>query len=74
VETTPEHCCDTMRSKIDYRCDEHPHPFDCADNLIYYSKKLREYGIIIHDGGNAYAVVQFCPWCGVKLPEAKRQR
>jgi len=61
-----------MRSNIDYRCDEHPDPFDCADNLIYYSKKLDEYGIIIHDGGSSWAVMEFCPWCGTKLPESKR--
>jgi hypothetical protein len=62
-----------MRSKLDHRCDEHPVPFDCAEHLIYYSKKLNEYGIIIHDGGSSYAVVQSCPWCGVKLPASKRQ-
>jgi hypothetical protein len=61
-----------MRLNINDLCDEHPNPFDCADKLIYYSKKLNEYGIIIHDGGSSYAVIQFCPWCGTELLEAKR--
>ncbi|HEY0097737.1 MAG TPA: hypothetical protein VGB76_02185 [Pyrinomonadaceae bacterium] len=31
------YCCDAMRSNLDYRCDEHPDPFDGPDNLIYYA-------------------------------------
>ncbi len=61
-----------MKSKVDYRCDEHADPFDCPDALIYYSEKINEHGIIIHDGGTAYSVIQHCPWCGTKLPESKR--
>ena len=69
---TKLHCCAAMKSQIDYRCDEHDDPFDCADNLIYYSEKLNEYGIIFHGGGTSYSAMRFCPWCGIKLPESKR--
>jgi hypothetical protein len=33
-----------------------------------------EYGIFIHDGGSSLTLINFCPWCGSKLPESKRDR
>lgn len=66
------HCCDRMRDQIDYRCDQHPDPFDCPDNLIAYIPKFREYGIIIHNGGTARSTIAYCPWCGARLPESAR--
>jgi hypothetical protein len=67
------HCCEAMRYELDQRCDQHPHRLDCADALIYHSKELAEYGIIIHDGGSSYSFIHYCPWCGTKLPESKRE-
>ena len=32
------------------------------------------YGLIIHDGGTSAVTIQFCPWCGSKLPASKRDR
>jgi hypothetical protein len=28
----------------------------------------------IRDGGSSGIVIRFCPWCGVRLPESKRDR
>jgi hypothetical protein len=61
-----------MKYQLNLRCDQHPDPFDCADILISYSPEWEEYGIIIHDGGSSRSVIQYCPWCGTKLPESKR--
>jgi hypothetical protein len=61
-----------MAGRVNYRCETHPDVFDCPDNLIYYSAKFDEYGIIIHDGGSSFIVISFCPWCGTKLPESRR--
>lgn len=44
-----KHCCEMMETQINHKCDQHEDPFDCPDNLIYYSVKSDEYGIIIHD-------------------------
>ena len=66
------HCCEAMTRDLNQRCDMHPDPFDCADNLIYYSSRFDEYGIIIHDGGASFSLIKHCPWCGTKLPESKR--
>lgn len=69
-----KHCCETMSAKIELQCDMHSDQFSCPDVLISYLEKFDEYGIIIHDGGSAVAGIKFCPWCGTKLPESKRDR
>jgi hypothetical protein len=63
-----------MERQVEYRCDQHPDPFDCPDNVIFYSDKFDEYGIIIHDGGASSITIAFCPWCGSRLPDSKRNR
>ena len=42
---------------------KHPDRFDCPHALIDYNP-FREYGLIVHDGGTAVAVIDYCPWCG----------
>ena len=61
-----------MREQINYKCAEHPEVSECPDKLIDYSPKFDEYGILIHDGGSSSISIEFCPWCGIKLPESKR--
>jgi hypothetical protein len=39
-----------------------------------YHPTFDEYGIIVHDGGPSFVVIAYCPWCGVGLPESKRDR
>jgi hypothetical protein len=68
------HCCDVMRQEVERHCEQHPDRYDCPDCLIQYSPKLREYGLIIHDGGRSTTLITFCPWCGAKLPESLRDR
>jgi hypothetical protein len=59
----PPHYCDTMR--IVLSGDEYP---------IAFSPKFREYGLEIMDGGSSYLVLNYCPWCGAKLPDTLRNR
>lgn len=66
------HCCQRMAQVVNYRCDRHPDPFDCPDCLVYYEPRFDEYGLIVHDGGSCYALLEFCPFCGTKLPGSKR--
>ena len=66
------YCCDKMEEKVSYKCIQHTNIFDCPDNLIYYTETFNEYGIIIHNGGQSYICIEYCPWCGTKLPESKR--
>ncbi len=45
---------------------------DNPDVIIKYIPKFDEYGIPIYDGGSSMIEIKFCPWCGTKLPESKR--
>ncbi|WP_413367037.1 DUF6980 family protein [Lysinibacillus sp. 3P01SB] len=65
------HCCETMTRQVNAVCKQHPKPFDCPDQIISYSPKFDEYGLIIHDGGSSTIEISFCPWCGIKLPPSK---
>lgn len=40
--------------------------------LIVYTSKFNEYGLITHDGGKSSLQLNYCPWCGYKLPASKR--
>ncbi|MGA5817906.1 DUF6980 family protein [Kitasatospora sp. NPDC094028] len=68
------HCCESMTAQLNRPCDRHEDPFDCPDALIHFSPKFQEYGIVIHDGGASVSVIEFCPWCGHRLPESQRDR
>jgi hypothetical protein len=63
------HCCEMMRSNVENACDQHADRFDCPDCLVNYDERSRHYGLIIHDGGGSVITIQFCPWCGAKLPD-----
>jgi len=61
----PDTCCAMMAENINYRCPDHPDPFDCPDCLVSCSDG--RYGIIIHDGGRSRVEIRYCPWCGADL-------
>jgi endonuclease YncB( thermonuclease family) len=65
------HCCKEMVAKIKLDCKKHLDVFSCPDVLVRFNDKLKEYGIIVHDGGNSSVLISFCPWCGKKLSGAK---
>ncbi|AOT68318.1 DUF6980 family protein [Geosporobacter ferrireducens] len=67
-------CCEDMKNNINTNCCEHNEKFQCSDSLIYYDLIFDEYGLIVHDGGNSYILIKFCPWCGAELPESKRDK
>ncbi|WP_243578462.1 DUF6980 family protein [Shewanella xiamenensis] len=66
------HCCEQMKSFINNKCDHHVE--ECAVHLINYSDKFDEYGLIIHDGGTSSITINFCPWCGSRLPTSRREQ
>lgn len=61
-------CCDKMKYFIDEQGKNY------HDKIIVYSDIFDEYGIAINDGGNSYVTIDYCPWCGEKLPESKRKK
>jgi hypothetical protein len=42
------------------------------DIPLVYNDKFREYGITILDGGSSVMLIEYCPFCGAKLPGSLR--
>ena len=53
-------CCEEMRQHIS------------DTNLIDYSEIFDECGIPYPEDGVSIQLIQYCPWCGRKLPDSKR--
>ena len=56
-----KHCCDHMQRMID------------EEKSIVFIPEFREYGVPIRDGGSSFLQMEYCPWCGVKLPASLRE-
>ena len=69
-----KYCCDRMKQEVEFVCPTCEDTLECPDKLIYYSSIFDEYGLLIHDGSGTYELIGFCPWCGSKLPESKRDK
>ncbi|MBE1589698.1 hypothetical protein H4W80_007956 [Nonomuraea angiospora] len=42
--------------------------------LISFDERFVEYGLLVHDGGSSSVIISFCPWCGTRLPDSRRDR
>ncbi|WP_148210884.1 DUF6980 family protein [Methylibium petroleiphilum] len=67
-----QHCCESMQRQLESVCEEHSSRHECPDALIDYFPRLKEYGLIVHDGGSSSIAISFCPWCGTKLSELQK--
>jgi len=45
---------------------------DSSESSVVFVSKFREYGLKIIDGGSSYLEINFCPWCGSRLPDSLR--
>lgn len=54
------HCCQGMGDAL------------AQEVAVVYIPEFREYGIRILDGGTSIQTIQFCPWCGARLPNSLR--
>lgn len=68
------HCCDAMEAAIEFDCSQHATPWECMDVPVIYNEVFDEYGLVMRDGTSAYVLLQYCPWCGTKLPDSARER
>ena len=73
-KTGSRYCCAALEQVLTHTCDQHPDPYDCPDSILVYLPKFDEVLIVIHDGGRSGVRIRFCPWCGTRLPESKRDR
>ncbi|WP_432829202.1 DUF6980 family protein [Dactylosporangium sp. CA-092794] len=64
-----------MRAQLDLSAvddDEEEDPWDDPDVVVVYLPKFDEYGLPVRDGGASVIVIGFCPWCGARLPQSRR--
>ena len=65
-------CCEAMKYHTENHCGVHDDPFECPDRLVLFDEESGRYGLIIHDGGQSYIQIDYCPWCGRRLlPKTK---
>jgi len=43
-----------------------------GETSLRFVSKFAEYGIAVDDGGSSSIQLNYCPWCGNRLPESKR--
>ena len=58
----PHFCIDIQRL---LRRDDFP---------LAYFPRFREFGIHYLDGGTSFQLLEFCPWCGERLPSSLQDR
>jgi hypothetical protein len=58
------HCCIDMTYHLTF--DKRTKEIN-PDATIRFIKRSKIYGIPIHDGGNSFIRIEFCPWCGKRL-------
>lgn len=58
-------CCDIMTSQLDpTKCKEHG--ANCPDNVVVIGEQSRK---LYLESPNANYILNYCPWCGTKVPE-----
>lgn len=66
-----KHCCEYMNENV---LDLY-NSIDKSDEnkVVYFCPSVREYGIPVRESNpSSYIVIEFCPWCGKRLPTSKR--
>ena len=68
-----KHCCLVMAIHISMP-NTMPDGEDDHDIIMNYNDVFDEYGIPVYDGGTSVILIEYCPWCGSKLPSSKRDQ
>jgi hypothetical protein len=55
-----------MDYDLSRKCEAHETRADCPDALV--AAVEGGYGLIVHDGGSSVVEINFCLWCGSRLP------
>ena len=62
MSISPSYCCTDMAQAVQ------------DASLIHYSEVFDEYGIIFQEDNVSILQIHYCPWCGHKLPDSKREQ
>ena len=55
-------------------CEKMARALTDAETPITLIRRFREYGVKVMDGGESHIIIEYCPWCGAKLPSSLRHR
>ena len=44
------------------------------ENIINYNEVFDEFGITVNEDDFSVIIIDYCPWCGKKLPSSKREK
>lgn len=64
----PPTCCEMLAEHLNKTCEQHADPYDCCDSVLIGPPLKSRWGLPIHDGSHSYIAIEFCPFCGTKLP------
>ncbi|MBB1243091.1 hypothetical protein GL263_05850 [Streptomyces durbertensis] len=59
-----------MAGVVESRCAAHPD--GCPDRAGLFEPRFAENLLPVPDGGSSGLVIDFCPWCGARPPESRR--
>ncbi len=62
-----------MKHRIRHCCKSMEYYLANGESGLVFLPKFREYGMAVRDGGSSIIVIDFCPWCGSKLPGSLRK-
>lgn len=54
----------------------------CCNNMLYYAQHniiaynevFDEFGILLNEDDTSIILLEYCPWCGQKLPSSQREK
>ena len=65
--------CVHIAYQTNWRCPNHPNPWECPSVILIHVEAFNEYGIPFRDGTGMYVKIDACPWCGKVLPDSLRE-
>ncbi|MES2508842.1 MAG: hypothetical protein V4625_02890 [Pseudomonadota bacterium] len=69
-----DHCCIEMSRQVDMLFPHAQSPLlGSTDKRIYWSPVFNEYGLVCQPSAEILQI-QHCPFCGVLLPESRREK
>lgn len=59
--------CEMNAAHLNNKCEQHPDPYDC-EGVLVGPPFQKQWGLPVRDGTHSYIRIEFCPFCGKKLP------
>jgi hypothetical protein len=66
--------CVHLAWQATFRCDQHRDLHECSHVAVLYFSRFDEWTLRAVDDADHVTLIRYCPWCGIRLPESKRDR